>query len=188
MSITDFFVTCPTGVESLLRDELRNLGALNCRETRGGVAFQGDLETAYRICLWSRTGSRVLMPLKAFEANDADAIYAAGRVIEWPDLFDAYQKFSINVAGQAPGISNSHFAALRLKDAVVDAFRKRGLPRPAIDTQRPNVRLHLHLNRGITQISLDLSGESLHRRGYRMNSVEAPLKENLACAILARCH
>lgn len=188
MPTTEFFVTCPIGIESLLKDELARLGVLNCHESKGGVAFHGDLETAYRVCLWSRIGSRVLMPLQTFEVDDAETIYAAGREIEWPDLLVAEKRFSINVAGRAPCISNSHFAALRLKDAIVDTFRERALPRPVVDTHWPDFRLHLHLNRRLAQISLDLSGESLHRRGYRARRFEAPLKENLACAILAYCH
>lgn len=186
--MTEFFITCPLGVESLLLEELTRFGAQSCQESKGGVKFQGDLETAYRACLWSRIGSRVLMPMKTFDASDANAIYAAGREIEWADLFFEEKSFGINVAGQVPGIANSHFAALRLKDAVVDTFRERALQRPPIDTRQPDLRLHLHLNRRASSISLDLSGESLHRRGYRTERVEAPLKENLACAILAHCH
>lgn len=185
--MTEFFVTCPLGVESLLIEELTKLGAQSCRESKGGVTLQGNLETAYRVCLWSRIASRILMPMKSFDACDTDAVYTAGCGIEWPDLFSEEKSFSINVAGQAPNITNSHFASLRLKDAVIDTFRERGLHRPTIDTKRPDLRLHLHLNREVSRISLDLSGESLHRRGYRMGNVEAPLKENLACAILAYC-
>jgi len=186
MSSFPLFVTCPRGVEPLLLDELAELGATDCREAKGGVSAQADLETAYRACLWSRLASRVLLPLKAFAAGDADGLYAAAREVDWPAVFDTHSSFAIEVAGRTPGIANTHFAALRLKDAIVDGFRAAGLHRPNVDTDNPAIRLHLHMDRTQGTLSLDLAGDSLHRRGYRKSGVEAPLKENLACAILIR--
>lgn len=187
MSAFPLFVTCPRGVEPLLAAELGTLGITDCREAKGGVSAQADLEAAYRACLWSRLASRVLLPLKTAEAGDADALYAAARDVSWPDVFETDSSFAIEVAGRTPGIANTHFAALRLKDAIVDSFRAAGLHRPNVDTDRPAIRLHLHMDRTQISLSLDLAGDSLHRRGYRKFGVEAPLKENLACAILARC-
>jgi len=180
------FVTCSRGVEPLLVAELSALGALDAREKRGGVACHATLETAYRACLWSRLASRVLLPLKTFELTDAQSIYDAAKDVVWPDLFASYSRFAIEVAGRTPGVANTHFAGLKLKDAIVDGFRAAGHERPSVDTDDPDIRLHLHLDREQGTLSLDLAGESLHRRGYRARGVEAPLKENLACAILVR--
>lgn len=180
------FVTCSRGIEPLLVAELTALGVSEAREARGGVAGKATLETAYRACLWSRLASRVLLPLTTFELGDAQAIYEAAQTIEWPDVFDASSTFAIEVAGRTPGIANTHFAGLKLKDAIVDGFRAAGFERPNVDTDTPDIRLHLHLDRDQGSLSLDLAGESLHRRGYRALGVEAPLKENLASAILVR--
>lgn len=186
MSTHPLFLTCPRGVEPLLVEELRALGATELREARGGVSAQGTLETAYRACLWSRLASRVLLPLIQFPLTDADSLYAGAREYHWPDLFASSSRFVIEVAGRTPGIANTHFAGLKLKDAVVDVFRAAGQERPSVDTENPDIRLHLHMDRSQASLSLDLAGESLHRRGYRARGVEAPLKENLAAAILAR--
>jgi len=180
------FVTCSRGVEPLLVAELTALGASEAREARGGVACKATLEIAYRACLWSRLASRVLLPLKTFALGDAQAVYDAAQDIDWPDVFASHSRFAIEVAGRTPGIANTHFAGLKLKDAIVDGFRAAGLERPNVDTDTPDIRLHLHLDREQGSLSLDLAGDSLHRRGYRARGVEAPLKENLACAILVR--
>ncbi|MFT4045569.1 MAG: bifunctional 23S rRNA (guanine(2069)-N(7))-methyltransferase RlmK/23S rRNA (guanine(2445)-N(2))-methyltransferase RlmL [Solimonas sp.] len=180
------FVTCSRGIEPLLVAELTALGAIDAREKRGGVACGASLETAYRACLWSRLASRVLLPLKTFALTDAQSIYDAAQGIVWPDLFTSHSRFAIEVAGRTAGIANTHFAGLKLKDAIVDGFRAAGFERPSVDTDDPDIRLHLHLDREQGTLSLDLAGESLHRRGYRARGVEAPLKENLACAILVR--
>ncbi|MGH8443880.1 MAG: THUMP domain-containing protein, partial [Solimonas sp.] len=186
MDAFPLFVTCSRGVEPLLVAELTALGAIDAREKRGGVACSATLETAYRACLWTRLASRVLLPLKTFPLGEAQAIYDAAGEITWPDLFASDSSFAIEVAGRTPGIANTHFAGLKLKDAIVDGFRAAGQERPNVDTDNPAIRLHLHLDREQGTLSLDLAGESLHRRGYRAYGVEAPLKENLACAILVR--
>lgn len=187
MPAYSLFASCPRGVEPLLETELAALGAGACRAAQGGVDAEADLSTLYRICLWSRLASRVLLPLQRFPAGDADALYTVASAIDWPGVFGQSRRFAVEVAGHTPGIANTHFAALRVKDAVVDRFRRAGLSRPDVDTERPDLRLHLHLNRVQGSLSLDLAGDSLHRRGYRRAGVEAPLKENLACAILVRC-
>ncbi|NKF21744.1 bifunctional 23S rRNA (guanine(2069)-N(7))-methyltransferase RlmK/23S rRNA (guanine(2445)-N(2))-methyltransferase RlmL [Solimonas marina] len=186
MEAFPLFVTCPRGVEPLLVAELSAIGALDAKEARGGVACRATTETAYRACLWSRLASRVLLPLQRFELSDAQSIYDAAQTVVWPDLFASQSRFAIEVAGRTPGIANTHFAGLRLKDAIVDGFRAAGHERPDVDTEYPDIRLHLHLDREHGTLSLDLAGESLHRRGYRARGVEAPLKENLAAAILVR--
>lgn len=186
MSAISLFITCARGAEPLLAAELAQLGATDTKERAGGVAASTDTTGLYRVCLWSRLASRVLLPLARFSVEDADALYAAASAINWPDIFAPRYRFAIEVAGHHQGIANTHYAALRVKDAVVDGFRAAGLERPSVDTRHADIRLHLYLATECS-LSLDLSGESLHRRGYRVSSVAAPLKETLASAILTRC-
>lgn len=181
-----FFATASRGLEYLLARELSALGAADVKELGGGVSFSGDAVTAYRACLWSRLASRVLMPLSRFALADAEGLYQAARAVDWPDLFDVKSTFAIEVAGRSAAVTHTHFAGLRVKDAIADRFREQGGARPSVDTERPDIRIHLHLDRDHATLSLDLSGESLHRRGYRRAGAEAPLKENLASAILLR--
>ncbi len=184
MSTFSLFATCPRGVESLLAAELGNFGVTDLQERRGGVAGTAPLEAAYRACLWSRIASRVLLPLHSFPAADPDALYEQALQVAWTDLFDARTTFAIEVAGRSIGITHTHYAGLKVKDAIADHFRAQGHERPNVDTESPGIRIHLHLDRENATLSLDLAGDSLHRRGYRRDGVEAPLKENLAAAIL----
>ncbi len=186
MSAFPLFVTCPRGVEPLLAQELLSFGLTEPRERPGGVAGTATLESAYRACLWSRLASRVLMPLRTFPVADTDALYAAARGVDWHDIFAADTTFAIEVAGRSAQLTHTHYAGLKVKDAIADHFREAGQPRPNVDTERPGIRIHLHLDRDNATLSLDLAGDSLHRRGYRREGVEAPLKENLAAAILVR--
>jgi 23S rRNA (guanine2445-N2)-methyltransferase / 23S rRNA (guanine2069-N7)-methyltransferase len=181
-----YFATCPKGMESLLAEELRALGAAAVRETRAGVSFEGEPILGYRVCLWSRLASRVLLPLARFSAPTADALYQGALSIVWRDHLAADGTLAVDASVSQSAINHSHFAALKVKDAVVDQLRCAAGVRPSIDTERPDVRINLYLQRDEATISLDLSGDSLHRRGYRADGVEAPLKENLAAAILLR--
>ncbi|MGE5241435.1 MAG: bifunctional 23S rRNA (guanine(2069)-N(7))-methyltransferase RlmK/23S rRNA (guanine(2445)-N(2))-methyltransferase RlmL [Bacteroidota bacterium] len=182
------FATCPKGIESLLADELRALGAAAVKETRAGVAFEGPLATAYRACLWSRLASRVLLTLARFPAASAEALYAGVQELRWSEHLDAHGTLAVDFTGTGSGITHSRFGALKVKDAVVDQLRAESGARPSVDTARPDVRVNVYLHRDEAVLSLDLSGESLHRRGYRTEAVEAPLKENLAAAILLRAN
>jgi 23S rRNA (guanine2445-N2)-methyltransferase / 23S rRNA (guanine2069-N7)-methyltransferase len=186
MSALALFVTAPRGVESLLVDELRSFGATDLKERPGGVACRGELATAYRACLWSRLASRVLLPLAQFPLTDAEGLYAGALAVDWDAVFDPQQRFAIEVAGHSPAVTHTHYAALRVKDAIVDYFRARSGRRPDVDTDNPDVRIHLYMEREQATLSFDFAGESLHRRGYRLHGVEAPLKENLASAMLLR--
>ena len=187
MSAFPLFVTTPRGVEPLLAAELTQFGATEVKERMGGVACQGDTAVAYRACLWSRLASRVLLPLRSFPIDGGtDALYSAARELAWDDLFTASHRFAIEVAGHSPTITHTHYAALKVKDAIVDHFRDTVGQRPDVDTDNPDIRIHLHLDKEQATLSLDLAGDSLHRRGYRLRGVEAPLKENLAAAILVR--
>ncbi len=183
---TAFFATCPKGLEYLLRDELRALGADDVREARAGVHFRGTLETALRACLWSRLASRILLPLGEFEAADDAAVYAGVQAIDWSEHLMADGTLAVDVTLAAGDKGHSRFLAQRVKDAVVDQFRARGQGRPDVDTEQPDVRLHLHLRHGRASLALDLAGTPLHRRGWRDRQGRAPLKENLAAAMLLR--
>ncbi|MEK6806504.1 MAG: bifunctional 23S rRNA (guanine(2069)-N(7))-methyltransferase RlmK/23S rRNA (guanine(2445)-N(2))-methyltransferase RlmL [Pseudomonadota bacterium] len=185
-SLNNYFASCPRGSEQLLAVELHGLGASTVNETTGGVRFSGELTVAYRACLWSRLASRVLLPLHSFPLVDTDSLYAAAQTLDWPDIFAGTSTFAIEVAGRSPAISHTHFAALRIKDAVADRFREKSGERPDVNTDAPDIRIHLHLHGDNATLSLDLAGDSLHRRGYRQDGAEAPLKENLACALLVR--
>lgn len=180
-----FFATCPKGLEYLLRDELTALGA-SAREALAGVHFDGELECAYRACLESRLASRILLPVTEFDAGDADALYAGTHAVDWSQHLAADATLAIDATGTSGAIVHSGFAAQKVKDAIADQFRERFGTRPTIQPERPDVRLNLRLHKGRATLSLDLSGEPLHRRGWRRGQGEAPLKENLACAMLLR--
>ena len=181
-----FFAPAPRGIAPLLAQELRQLGAGEVTESRAGAAFTGPLEAAYRACLWSRLASRVLLTLGEVDGATGDALYDGLRDMPWLEHMDPSGTLAVSFNGTSAGIVNSHFGALRAKDAVVDYFRDTCGTRPSVDLENPSLRLNVHLHRGRATVSLDLSGQALHRRGYRVESVEAPLKENLAAAVLVR--
>jgi len=183
--VTQFFATCPKGLEYLLRDELAALGA-DAREALAGVRFEGDMACAYGACLESRLASRILMPLAEFAADDAEALYVGVRGVDWSQHMTPDASLAIDATGSSGAITHSGFAAQKTKDAIADQFRERYEIRPTVQPERPDVRLNLRLHKGRATLSLDLSGEPLHRRGWRREQGEAPLKENLACAMLLR--
>ena len=184
MSRQNFFASAPKGIEALLAHELRSLGAVGVQAVKAGVAFSGEFETALRVCLWSRLASRVFLPLLQFKVTDPDELYAACYDFPWEEHFRADQTLAVDATLVTATLTHSHYAALKVKDAVVDRFRDRGGERPSVDTLTPDIRLNLHLRKDQATLSLDLSGDSLHRRGYRQERGLAPLKENLAAALL----
>lgn len=186
MSELAFFATAPRYLESLLAEELHGLGLATAKETRGGVAFSARLGDAYRICLWSRIANRILLTLARCPAPDAEALYAGALDIPWEEHLAPEQTFAVQVDGVQAQIGHSHYAALRIKDAIVDRFRAQTGSRPSVAPVRPGLQIHAFLQRDQATLSLDLAGESLHRRGYREQGSAAPLKENLAAAILYR--
>ena len=181
-----FFAICPKGFEELIIEELTALGAEQCKATVGGVHFGGGMEVAYRACLWSRLANKILLPLVSDQVRNVEDMYRLCRAVEWDQHLDAQRTFAVDFTGQAPFVRNTHFGALKVKDAVVDFFKDAHGERPSVAKQRPDVQLNAHLNKGQFTLYLDLSGESLHRRGYRLDGGLAPLKENLAAAILIR--
>jgi 23S rRNA (guanine2445-N2)-methyltransferase / 23S rRNA (guanine2069-N7)-methyltransferase len=182
------FASTPKAMENILADELKELGAKDVHPKLAGVSFQGNLEMAYRACLWSRTANRILLPLSSFEVNSKEDLYDAVKKINWFDHFKPDDTFVVSFnAKHSDVINNSHFGSLVVKDAIVDQMRAKFHKRPNIDTHRPHIRVNVYLNAENAQLSLDLSGESLHKRGYRAENVTAPIKENLAAAMLLRC-
>lgn len=185
----EFHATTPRGTEDLLAAELTALGVEAPRARNRGVAFAGPLALGYRACLWSRIASRVVLRIAELPATDADALYDAARAIAWEDHLAPGATFAIAAAGHPrpdSGIDNTHFAALRVKDALVDRLRIKRGSRPDVDLDNPDLRLRLHLAGERATLSIDLAGDALHRRGYRVASVAAPLRENLAAAVLLR--
>ena len=186
VDINSWFATCPKGVESLLATELSALGAQTTRETVAGVHFTGPRAIAYRTCLWSRLANRVLWSLAEIDAANGDVMYQSLRQINWGDLFGSGRTIAIDFTGQNRAVRNTQYGAQRSKDAIVDWFSENTGQRPNVERQNPDVRINVRLVREQAQVSIDFSGGSLHQRGYRLCTGAAPLKENLAAAILLR--
>ncbi|BBA33106.1 23S rRNA m(2)G2445 methyltransferase [Methylocaldum marinum] len=181
-----FFATAPLGLELLLADELKALEAVDVVATRAGVAFSGKLETAYNACLWSRLANRILFPLNRFPAASPEALYEGVRRVDWAAHLDSEASFAVDFASSRSKINHTLFGAQKVKDAIVDYFRERHGIRPSVRLDRPDLRINVYLDRDIATVSIDLSGESLHKRAYRQEGGRAPLKENLAAAMLLR--
>jgi 23S rRNA (guanine2445-N2)-methyltransferase / 23S rRNA (guanine2069-N7)-methyltransferase len=181
-----FFATAPLGIERLLAQELFDLGAQDVNEARAGVSFRGDLATAYRVCLWSRLANRILLGLTRFPAETPEALYRGVGSISWAEHLGPDLSFAVDFTTSRSKISHSLFGAQKAKDAIVDQLRAEFGVRPSVRLEQPDVRVNIHLDRDIANLSLDLSGDSLHRRGYRLQGGAAPLKENLAAAVLLR--
>lgn len=182
----ELFLTCPKGLEGLLAEEATALGLEDTREHTSAIRGSADMETAYRLCLWSRLANRVLLVLKRFPMKDAEDLYHGVLDVEWHDHLESDGTIAVEFSGHGSGIDNTHFGALKVKDAIVDKLRTPDGERPSVDKINPDLRVHLRLDRGEAILSLDLSGHSLHQRGYRLQQGAAPLKENLAAAILVR--
>lgn len=181
-----WLTTCPKGLESLLAAELVALGAEDVRETVAAVSFSGSLTVGYQVCLWSRLANRLLLPLVRREIDTPDQLYETAKGIEWEQHFSSHASFAIDFVGTSRSIDHTTFGAQRIKDGIVDRFREIDGNRPNVDLALPDIRIQARLHKGYVTISLDLAGESLHRRGYRSGQGNAPLKENLAAALLLR--
>jgi 23S rRNA (guanine2069-N7)-methyltransferase / 23S rRNA (guanine2445-N2)-methyltransferase len=179
-------VSCPRGLADLLAAELESFGAVEVRERSSGVACVGSLEVAYRACMGSRLANRVLLEISSFEAADASEFYVEAHALDWMRHIGAGATLACDFSGRHPAITHTHFGALKLKDAVCDRLRETTGVRPDVQPERPSVRVHAHATGTRIVLSIDLSGESLHRRGYRAGAGEAPLKENVAAGMLLR--
>jgi putative N6-adenine-specific DNA methylase len=179
-----FFATCPRGLEALLVDELQACGAKNIKSTDGGVGFMGDVAVCYRANLHSRLATRILWQVGCGKYQTEEDLFQAAYKIRWPNWFDVKHDFMVKVTGVKCPLKSLEFATLKIKDAVCDKFREVVGSRPYIDTKTPAVRLHAYLTAEDYILYIDTSGDSLHRRGHRHASIEAPLRENLAAGIL----
>ncbi len=181
-----FFASCGKGLEYLLVDELLALGCAHATATTAGANVEGTQVDAQRAVLWSRLASRVLWPLAEFECPDEHALYAGVAAIDWPLHLDAGHTLAVDAHVSGDAITHARYAAQRVKDAVVDVMRQRTGARPDVDIETPDVRLNFVLRKGRATVSVDLGGGPLHRRGWRRAQGEAPLKENVAAAVLLR--
>ena len=187
MTQHSLYATAPKALEGILANEIKALGGQNVREKMAGVSFEGDLALAYRVCLWSRVANRVFLPLSHFEVKSQQDLYDGVKRINWFDHIQPDATLAVSFSSKnSPAINNTHFGAQKVKDAIVDQMRAKFNKRPSIDTEHPAIRVNVYLHNDNAQLSLDLSGESLHKRGFRDISIAAPIKENLAAAILLR--
>jgi len=186
MSHCQFFVTCAKGTEGALRRELVALRIHGPRGATGGVAFAGTFMDGMKVCLHSRVAMRVLLEVGAFVAHNADDLYAQTREVDWTDFVGRNMTIAVQATTQDnPNLRHSGFSALKVKDAIVDMLRDRNGHRPDVNPKDPDVSVVLHVRGSEARLYVDLAGEPLHRRGYRVAMVDAPLKESLAAAVLS---
>ncbi len=184
--MNSLFASTARGLEELLKNELEMLGAQSCKIAQGGVHFQGDDRVMYKSLLWSRLASRIMMPLNEFKVYSDLDLYLGVQAIDWSEIFSVNSTFSVHFSGTNEEIRNTQYGALKVKDAIVDSFVRKIKQRPDVAKQQPDVRVNVFLHKEKATVSLDLSGDSLHMRGYRDLAGQAPLKETLAAAIIMR--
>jgi 23S rRNA (guanine2445-N2)-methyltransferase / 23S rRNA (guanine2069-N7)-methyltransferase len=185
-SLYRLLASVPRGFADLLAIELGQLGAKDIRERGNAVQFTGDLRVAYRACRESWLASRIYLELARLEAQDSESFYRELKAIDWAAHIDPDRTIACEFTGHHPAINNTHFASLRIKDAICDHLRERYGRRPNVAADRPDVRIHVHAQGPQLTVSLDLAGESLHRRGWRTEGGAAPLRENVAAGVLIR--
>lgn len=187
----DYFIATPLGMEELCAAELQAFSPPRIKPSRAGVICRGNLAFGYQACLYSRIANRVLLMLKTAEVYDADDLYHAVKTIPWADHLNFTNTIAVDFlmtrGSHNKNFSHTQFGAQKVKDAIVDGQRERFGQRSSVDPVNPDLRINVFLNDNKAVISIDLSGESLHKRGYRQEGTPAPLKENLAAAILALC-
>jgi putative N6-adenine-specific DNA methylase len=180
-----FFAVCPRGLQDLLVRELQACGARSAQAAPGGAGFDGSLATAYAVNLHSRLASRVLWRLAGGSYRDESDLYEMARAVTWEAHFTASQTLRVDVTATRSPLRSLQFATLRVKDAIADRMRERCGDRPSVDRSAPDVQVVAHLTQQRADVYLDLSGEPLFKRGWRLEKGEAPLKENLAAGLLA---
>lgn len=179
-----YFAQVADDIKDIAEGEMRSLGAVETRPTYRGISFRADLKTLYRINYYSRLSSRILAPLIQFDCHSERYLYKTALQIKWEDFLDPSRTFAVFSSLANSSIKHSKYAALCLKDAIVDYFKEHFGERPSIDTNQPDIWFNLHVENNEATISLDTSGGSLHRRGYRKDAVSAPMVETLAAAII----
>lgn len=172
------------GLEDVLCDELKALGAQNIQKERRAVSFEGDLSLMYRTNIWLRTASRVLKTIRSFEASDADTIYREVKKIEWDEYMSVSQTFVVNATVYSDSFRNSQFVSYRTKDAIADFFNEKYGKRPSVRLTNPDIYVNIHISNNQCTVSLDSSGDSLHKRGYRSVQTKAPINEALAAGMI----
>jgi 23S rRNA (guanine2445-N2)-methyltransferase / 23S rRNA (guanine2069-N7)-methyltransferase len=185
-NILYWIATAPVGAASVLAEELAQFGASDIRERSHDVKFQGTLEVGYRACLWSRTATRVLLSVGSVDATSSKNLFDAVKRMDWREHLAPGATLACDCSGGNESIRHTIYGSQLLKDAVCDSLRDATGERPNIKPERPDVLLHLHVEGPAALVSVDFSGESLHRRGYRLDGGRAPLKENVAAAVLLR--
>lgn len=178
------FATCARGLETVLAQELRDLNAADVQPDRGGVRFRGDQALLYRSNLWLRTAIRVLKPILEAPALSPEELYDAVHTIDWSQYLTAEHTLAVDANVRDSRITHSRYAALKVKDAICDQFTSRIGRRPSVDVEQPMVGLNLHIFNDEAVLSLDSSGDSLHKRGYRPILTRAPLNEALAAGLI----
>lgn len=173
---TEYFARCAGGFEQVLADELRGLRMRRVRPLKGGVAFFGELADGYRACLWSRVATRIQLVLARVDAADADELYQAAADLAWEQHVRPGATIAVDAHGRNDHLVNSRFVALKVKDAICDRLRTARGARPDVDPRDPDLAIDVALHQQRATLYLNLSGASLHRRGYRADGVqtEAP--------------
>ena len=188
LNLLTLFITGHKGFETLLFHEIRQI-LTNCdsqiTKQYGGIEVIGDIENVYRVCLHSRLANRVFCQLKTFKVEDEDELYQGISDIDWSEHFGAENTFAVSATLSRSNLDHTHYASLKIKDAIVDQFRERIDARPTVERNQPDVHIHINIHKNQAKLSLDLSGESLHKRGYRSEHAGAPLKEHLAASMIA---
>jgi putative N6-adenine-specific DNA methylase len=179
-----YFATCARGLEGVLAEELRDLRALDIEPGRGGVSFGGDQATLYQANLWLRTAIRVLRPILDVHVESPEDLYKAVQTVDWSQYLTREHTLAVDCNVRDSHLTHSHYAALKTKDAICDQFVAREGGRPSVDVEEPMVGLNLHIYKDQAVLSLDSSGESLHKRGYRSKLAKAPLNEALAAGLV----
>lgn len=181
-----YLAVTSNGLENLLVDELTKLGISDAKPVQAGVRFKASNEQIYRVCLWSRLASRFVRVLSEFTCNDDMDLYLASSAVNWVNQFHSSKKFVVDFNGTNREIRNSQYGAMKVKDAVVDSFEKKNLPRPSISKDQADLRIHVRLHKDKAILGIDMVSGGLHQRGYRPASGRAPLRETLAAAIILR--
>ncbi|MFI4923203.1 MAG: class I SAM-dependent RNA methyltransferase, partial [Burkholderiales bacterium] len=184
MPTWNFFAPCPRGLETVLAQELRELNAAEIRTANGGVHFSGDFRLCYAVNLLSRIASRVLCQVAHERYQNEKDVYQVASAIAWETWFDPALTIRVKVDALRCPLNSLDFVTLRIKDAVCDVFRAHAGKRPSVDTSAPDMRIHAFLDAHNITLYLDTTGEPLFKRGLRKQTIDAPLRENLAAGIL----
>ena len=186
MKNDNFYMLAKTmfGLEGILAEELRKLGAQNVKPMNRAVSFKGDKGFMYKANLNLRTALRILKPIAYFQAHNEKELYQKLCEIDWPGIFDLDSTFATHATTHSEVFTHSKYASLVMKDAIVDTFRKKFDKRPNVNPEMPDISINLHIAKHTCTVSLDSSGDSLHKRGYKLNAVTAPMNEVLAAGLI----